>query len=284
LPGAVRSRLNQQLAEGVSGVKLVEWLNSLPEVRKVLRENFDGRAINEVNLSEWKGGGFADWQMQQELMASARAMAEDGTNMKAELEGVLTEHLSLVVAARYAQLLRGWNGEADEGFMKQLKALRMLCQDVSVLRRGDQRAGRLELQEKQFEQATKAENIKALECCLEESREYPEVAEAYRDAFILLKAYENGEKKNGPYVARQRQREEAKRERELVRWRAKREAQEEKERKKREAEEAEVAARKARWQAAHPGVDLYEGRWWEWEPEGGEVLAGGEPQRANGQG
>jgi len=115
LPGAVRSRLNEQLADGVPGVKLVDWLNSLPEVRKLLKEHFDGRPINEVNLSEWKGGGFVEWQAQQELMASAKAMAEDGTNMKAELEGVLTEHLSLVVAARYAQLLKGWNGEVDEG-------------------------------------------------------------------------------------------------------------------------------------------------------------------------
>jgi len=83
-----------------------------------------------------------DWQGQQELMASARAMAEDGNNLKAELEGVLTEHLSLVVAAaRYAQLLQGWNGEVDEAFARKLKGLRLLLPGRwGLLRRGDQRA------------------------------------------------------------------------------------------------------------------------------------------------
>jgi hypothetical protein len=211
-------------------------------------------------------------------------MAEDGANLKAELEGVLTEHLSLVVAARYAQLLQGWNGEVDEGFARKLKGLRLLCQDVGSLRRGDQRAARQDLKEREFAQATKSEDLKALECCLEESREYPEVREAFQRVFALRRAYAKGAKRNGPYVARQRQREAAKEERERLRRVAKMDAREEKERKQREAEEAEVAARQARWQAAHPGVDLYEGRWWEWRPEGedGGVLADGHHEASGG--
>jgi len=212
LPRELREQVNRRLVDNEPGNQLVAWLNGLPEVQAVLAGHFGGREINEGNISEWKKAGHQTWLAQQELRQCARDLAEDGNDLKAELEGVLTEHLSLVVAARYAQLLRGWNGEADEGFMKKLKGLKSLCQDVAVLRRGDHRAERLELNQKKFEQTTKDENIKALACCLEESKEYPEVAEAYRDAYFLLKAYKNGEKKNRDYEAKQRQREAAKRE------------------------------------------------------------------------
>jgi len=196
LPEVIRQQLNQQIADGVPGVKLVEWLNSLREVRKALKENFDGREINEVNLSEWKGGGFVEWQMQRGLMESAKAMVEDGTNMKAELDGVLTEHLSLAMAARYAQLLRGWNGEVDEEFMKKLKALKMLCKDVGSLRRGDQREEGLELRRNRYADTKRSEEEKAFDCLYEDSREYPEVVAAFRRVFELRRAYEKGEKQN----------------------------------------------------------------------------------------
>jgi hypothetical protein len=34
------------------------WLNSLPEVQARLATEFDGRAVNEQNLSAWKQGGY----------------------------------------------------------------------------------------------------------------------------------------------------------------------------------------------------------------------------------
>jgi hypothetical protein len=81
---------------------------------------------------------------------------------------VLAEHLSVVVAGRYAELLNKWNGEVDEGFMKKLKALRLLSQDVAVQRRGDLavkdqalRAERLALDREKFVEQNKADEVKA---------------------------------------------------------------------------------------------------------------------------
>lgn len=62
LPRKIRDELNRRLDDGEAGVDLVVWLNQLPAVKKVLRERFGGRPINEVNLTEWKNGGYANWQ------------------------------------------------------------------------------------------------------------------------------------------------------------------------------------------------------------------------------
>ncbi|HEX5218423.1 MAG TPA: hypothetical protein VFZ59_02560 [Verrucomicrobiae bacterium] len=60
LPPEIRAQLNRRLHDGESGVRLVEWLNGVEQVRQVLTEDFGGREISEQNLSEWKQGGYQD--------------------------------------------------------------------------------------------------------------------------------------------------------------------------------------------------------------------------------
>jgi len=141
LPKAIRDQLNRNLQDNIPGVRLADWLNSLPEVRQVLEEQFDGRAINEMNISDWKSGGFLDWQARQDMLGQAQELAEESTDLKAALPEALAGHLHMVVAGRYAELLNGWNGVVDDNFMKRVKGLRLLCQDVAVMRRGDLAAG-----------------------------------------------------------------------------------------------------------------------------------------------
>src|SRR5580698_3731694 len=64
----------RQLCE--PGTKLVEWLNTLEEVRDVLQAEFDARPVSEQNLSEWKQGGYQDWLRHQEARAYVHALAE----------------------------------------------------------------------------------------------------------------------------------------------------------------------------------------------------------------
>jgi hypothetical protein len=243
----------------------VDWLKALPEVQKVIPDQFDGRGINEVNLSEWKAGGYLDWQARQEMLESAKELAEEAHDIQAALDG-LTKQLGVVVAARYTQLLNGWNGEVDEGFTKKLKALRFLCHDVAVLRRADLKADRLELEKKQFENAQRCDEAKSLETCLGESKEYPEVVDSFRQAFALLKEYQEGKKKNETYLAQERKRRDAEDERSRKKYLEKRRLEDEAEQKKRKEQSDKIEARKNRWIAAHPGQDPQAGKWWAWEP------------------
>jgi hypothetical protein len=61
LPYEIRCQLGCGIHEGIPGVRLVGWLNSLPEVQAILESNFGGRPINEQNLSKWKVRGYPDW-------------------------------------------------------------------------------------------------------------------------------------------------------------------------------------------------------------------------------
>ncbi len=76
LPRGVRNELNQRLDKGEQGTRLIAWLNGLPEVKRVLAEDFGGREINDQNLSDWKAGGFQDWLALEEVLAQARHMTE----------------------------------------------------------------------------------------------------------------------------------------------------------------------------------------------------------------
>lgn len=151
LPRGLRDELNRRLAEGEPGTRLVAWLNVLPEVRAVLAGEFAGRPVSEQNLSEWRQGGFRDWQARQETLGMARELAADAGELAAATDGRLADHLATVVTARYAAAVAGWDGEATEDFRRRLRALRGLCQDIVELRRGDHSAARLKMESERLE-------------------------------------------------------------------------------------------------------------------------------------
>jgi hypothetical protein len=201
LPRDIRNQLNVRLQNGEPGNRLVEWLNSLPETKKVLAADFGGRDINEQNLSEWKQGGHQDWLARQETLACARDVAADAGELAEVSEGSLANHLATVLSARYAVLVSGWNGEMDDEFRRKSRALRTICQDIVELRRGDHCAARLRFDLDRFAEANKEDQLRALEVVLEETRQWPNVQQAFRDAFALLKQREAGKSSARPPAA-----------------------------------------------------------------------------------
>ena len=151
LPRTVRDELNRRLQDGEPGVRLVAWLNALPEVQQGLAEGFGGRAISEQNLSEWKAGGYRDWLARQETLAQARELAADAAELTQATDGRLTDHLATVLAACYAAALGDWSGELSEEFRRKLRTLHSLCQDIVELRRGDHSGARLSLERERLE-------------------------------------------------------------------------------------------------------------------------------------
>ena len=148
LPRAVRQELNRRMEEGEEGKKLVAWLNALPEVLAVVAAEFGGKAIREQNLSEWKQGGYRDWQAQQEALEVAARLGEDAAEWNEGGRPPLTETLALWTAARYAVASRRVaETEGPEGW----RLLRELCADLVELRRGDHSAERLRIEREQLE-------------------------------------------------------------------------------------------------------------------------------------
>src|SRR5258705_8262841 len=84
LPLIIRNELNTRLQDGECGRTLLKWLNELPQVKETLQEQFDGREINDQNLSDWRQGGFRDWERHQ----AALAVVEQFTEQAGELDKV----------------------------------------------------------------------------------------------------------------------------------------------------------------------------------------------------
>ena len=151
LPRAVREELNRRLQDGELGTQLVPWLNEHPEVNRVLAMSFGGRPINEQNLSEWRAGGYQDWLAEKEALAQTRELTAEAREMAEASGGQLSEHLTTVLAARYASAVARWNGEVTPEFRRKVLALRSLCNDVVDLRRAQHNDERVELEKERLE-------------------------------------------------------------------------------------------------------------------------------------
>jgi hypothetical protein len=147
LPREIRDELNRRMTDGENGGSLLRWLNALPAVQAILSSEFGGKPVSKQNLSEWRGGGFSEWQSRQDILAQTRELAADAMELTAATNGKLTDYLATVVAARYAAILVSWNGEVTDEFRRKLRVLHGPCQDIVELRRGDHSGARLALEQ-----------------------------------------------------------------------------------------------------------------------------------------
>src|SRR5262245_47272503 len=152
LPWAVRQELNHRLQQGQPGKQLVTWLNSLAEVKEVLAEEFDGRAISEQNLSDWKQGGYPDWLRHEESRQRLERLEEQGDSLNGSW-GELAEtsdRLSTLLAAELAAAIEALMAEPLAP-VERWKRLREILRDLSQLRREDHRAAWLRIGQERWE-------------------------------------------------------------------------------------------------------------------------------------
>ena len=173
LPSAVREELNTRLHDGEMGKELVAWLNSIPQVQDTLKKYFNGHAITEQNLSEWRTRGFKDWLRQQALAEFCRTLAENSAELQLESNGgdprptgyrSTADRLAVVLtvdAFQYPQAVM--QAELDPKLRWEI--LRELLQQVSKLREDDHRQARLMLdqQRRAQEEERKAEAEKEVQ-------------------------------------------------------------------------------------------------------------------------
>ncbi len=141
LPRSVRNQLNERLERSEQSPQLLDWLNALPEVQKVVKDHFAGVPISKQNLSEWRQGGFEEWLARRNLCEDARDLTELAEEMDDEdSHMVLADDVAQVLAARFGSLIANWNGEVDEKFEARSRVLNRLCRSVVQLQRGMHRS------------------------------------------------------------------------------------------------------------------------------------------------
>ena len=144
LPKTIRDELNQRLSDGESGTTLIAWLNHLPEVQRVVANEFGGQPVTVDNLSPWRKGAYGEWLQMQQAAELVRHPFTEADDLKSTVADP-SDKVGTWLAARYAvatrQLRSEGNGQLD------WDRLREMCGNVSARRRGDHRAGRLKLEQ-----------------------------------------------------------------------------------------------------------------------------------------
>ena len=136
LPHSIREQINRRLQNSDEGKEIIEWVNTLPEVRAVVDGEFDGQPVSEVNLSNWRLGGYRDWEAQQEALEAVRRFGAHAADINQETGGQLTDQLAVCMIARIAVALQQPASGGDDP-VKELQRLRALCSDLVALRKGD---------------------------------------------------------------------------------------------------------------------------------------------------
>ena len=150
LPHSIREQLNQRLEDGEQAKDLIDWLNSLPEVQTVLKDHFVGHPINPVNMTQWKKGGFLDWQQQQLALQLFENIDDENSLGHKALPVSLTDKL-----ARWAAIQLAANAQAivanEENPSIRWRRLGEFCAQVARLRRGELASQRLALSRERLE-------------------------------------------------------------------------------------------------------------------------------------
>ena len=161
LPRYFRDKLNQRLQDGEPGNRLVDWLNSLPEVREVLAAEFCGREISEQNLSEWKQGGYRDWERHEASCALVRELTEQTDDLAEEADGLEVSHrLASVLSVELARVADAMMEQATDP-EERWRRLRDLLHELARLRQEDRKAGWL-LMEREKRNRESAQRIEAM--------------------------------------------------------------------------------------------------------------------------
>src|SRR5579862_4219831 len=142
LPRAIREELNHRLDDGQAGPEIIAWLNGLKECKAMLSERFEGRPINEQNLSDWKQGGYEDWRRQEETIERVSLLLERGDDVDETTGGnELADRIGSVVAVELAQAVQDLRTIADG--KERWRRLQEISTELARLRRGDHHAKRL---------------------------------------------------------------------------------------------------------------------------------------------
>jgi hypothetical protein len=146
LPASIRDQLNRRLLDNEPGPSLLDWLNSLPEVKATLAAQFASQPVSPANLTQWKNGGHRDWLARLDVLALTRDLEDKHAFGDESLEGPFTDKLARWLALHYAsatlRLLAAEDADPDTYWRR----LRQSCADVARLQREEHQAQRIDLQ------------------------------------------------------------------------------------------------------------------------------------------
>jgi hypothetical protein len=147
LPLALREQANHRLLDGESNRAVIAWLNALPEVQRVLADQFGGQPINDQNMSDWRRGGYAEWSDRRQRLEHTRELAQFSMKLAEASGGTLADGTAAILAGHILEVVEKLTALGDQlrdaatpdkdQLANMAEALDALTTATSKLRRGD---------------------------------------------------------------------------------------------------------------------------------------------------
>jgi len=170
LPREIREQLNRRLEDGEPGPQVLSWLNEHPNVRRILERDFGGRPVNEQNLSEWRQGGFRDWQRHQQSCDHVRRLTDQSEALNEATEKTdVSDRLATVFAVELFKVMEQLLEKSGDD-KERLGYLREALREVRFLRRGDHQATRLQMEVERWEEECERLDEETLQRDLQEAK------------------------------------------------------------------------------------------------------------------
>jgi len=144
LPHPIREQLNRRLESSEDYEPILNWLNALPEARQVIDDHFAGLPISKQNLSDWRSGGFSEWQDRQDAVDFLTNLDDQSDPNPQTSSSPSTGRMALWLSLQYALAARALV-RSDVDPSARWARLREICADIARLRRSDLFAERIEL-------------------------------------------------------------------------------------------------------------------------------------------
>lgn len=147
LPARIREEVCRRMHDGQRGPIILAWLNGLPEVLTILDEQWGEEPISANNLSEWRRGGFRDWEAKRERIANIRVLSDYALEIAKASGTALSDAAASIAAGQILEALEKI-GDADDG-EERLVGLSLA---IAKLRDGDSKILRARVSERAAEQ------------------------------------------------------------------------------------------------------------------------------------
>lgn len=133
LPEDIRAALNLRLRNGESGPMILPWLNALPAVQAVLAEHFRGQEINATNLSDWRHGGFEDWEERQARTWRTKELAAYAVQLASANSTSIAQGAAAIASGRLLEVLEA-AAAGDDSKKLSLEDLKEIVGSLTALR------------------------------------------------------------------------------------------------------------------------------------------------------
>ena len=111
----------------------------MEEVQAILKADFQGKPINEQNMTAWKQGGYQDWAQKEDVAELAKELRDRPEGILKALDGVeASDCVATLLSVQLAEISRAFF-DKNLSIEERWNRFRKVHEQVSRMRRDDHR-------------------------------------------------------------------------------------------------------------------------------------------------